>query len=112
MINIVKGDQHILLSFNETSLTLSLLDEVRNELIDLNENIILDLSSFNVVENHVIEELNNFARSTKEAKRSFIGYPCDCVIATKAITFECFPTKTEAQDVLFIEIVERELDGE
>jgi len=99
-----KGEEHIKLIVEGETTNVSVFKSALE--INLDGNILIDLSSMNQVDNDSIQFLNTFAIDHKAKHFSII-------VATphklEGLSFEVVPSVTEARDMIFMEITEREL---
>ena len=74
--------------------------------IELDGNILLDFSLISKVDSKSIEFLNSFAVAHKAKHFSIIATSPNEI---KGLEIEVVPTMTEARDLIFMEVTEREL---
>lgn len=100
-----KGDEHVKLIVEGVNTNVNVFKTALE--IDLNGNIIIDMSRMDEVDPMSIRFLNSFATSHKAKNLSII------VASPKKIKglqkLEVVPSITEARDIIFMEITEREL---
>lgn len=109
---ITEEDKHHLVAFSETEMSLEAVNELFVQLNQIDpDNIIIDLSKTENIESETLSELNTFAETWKQKNRSFLGFGLmEKYLVEDSFKFEIVPTLTEAQDILFMEIIERELE--
>jgi hypothetical protein len=99
-----KGDEYIRLIVEGQGVNVNTLKSALE--INLDGNILIDLTAMTGLNEDSISYLNEFANRHKTKRFSIL-------IASKnpieGITFEVVPTITEARDMIFMEITEREL---
>lgn len=100
----VKGDEHIKLVVEGETSNVNVFKSALE--INLNGNILIDLSAMPIVDEASIQFLNDF--SVKHKAKHF-----SIIVATphkiEGLNFDVVPTLTEARDMIFMEITEREL---
>tara|TARA_R110002050_G_scaffold204327_1_gene339654 strand:- start:144684 stop:145019 length:336 start_codon:yes stop_codon:yes gene_type:complete len=99
-----KGDEHIKLIVEGESTNVNVFKSALE--IDLNGNILIDLSTMPSVDSDSIEFLNEFGAKHKAKHYSII---IATTYAIDGIKIEVVPSVTEARDMIFMEITEREL---
>ena len=100
-----KGDEHLMLIVEGLNTNKSVFKSALN--IDLEANILLDLTRVEKVDIDSINYLNSFSKAHKDKKFSII-------VASKSklpglTQAEVVPTVSESRDLIFMEITEREL---
>jgi hypothetical protein len=100
-----KGDEHIKLIVEGNSTNVTALRSALE--IDLNGNILIDISSIPTVDPESVKFLNGFAKAHKAKQLSIIVATPHKINGLHKL--EVVPTVTEARDIIFMEITEREL---
>ena len=113
-ITITQNDQHKLVSILSRAIDDTLVAELITSLSKTEEdNVILDLSEVREMSNDAAEKLNLFVSGWKEKQLSLLGFGVEeSYLSPNSFEFEITPTLSEAQDIVFMEIVERELNSE
>ncbi len=101
----VKGDEHLVLVVEGESTNVGVFKSALE--IDMDANIILDISAMDKVDSASIKFLNNFADRHKTKHFSFLAVTKQKL--PNLTQMEIIPTIPEARDLLFMEITEREL---
>lgn len=107
-------DQHNLVAFTTSELSKVDIDNLSNSLnAEEANNVVLDFEGIKKVDDEALSALNDLAVNWKQKPLSFLGFGLsEEYLSQNSFEFEFTPTLTEAQDILFMEVVERELDSE
>ena len=101
----VKGDEHLVLVVEGESTKVGVLKSALE--IDLEANIIIDISAMDKVDNASIKFLNDFSDRHKAKNFSILAVTKQKF--PNLTQMEIVPTIPEARDLVFMEITEREL---
>lgn len=107
-MTIEEGENFIAITL-EANATAKELEELESEL-GYEQNFVVIIHNFSTFPEEVIEQLNHWKKRVKP-KKSFKF--CGRIEHLKAIfdSEDCAPTLTEARDLVFMEEVERDLNG-
>ena len=101
----VKGDEHLVLVVEGESTNVGVFTSALE--IDMDANIIVDISAMNKMDSASVKFLNEFADTHKAKHFSILAVTKHKV--PNLTQMEIVPTLPEARDLLFMEITEREL---
>ncbi len=100
-----KGDEHVKLIVEGLNTNVDVFKSTMD--INLDGNILIDLTAITSLDKDSVRFLNDFAQKHKAKNYSIIAATAHKIPALKQI--EIVPTVTEARDMIFMEITEREL---
>ncbi len=100
-----KGDEYVKLIVEGISTNVNVFKSALE--IDLNGNILIDISTIREVDPESVKYLNSFAKEHKAKRLSIIIATPHTIIGL--VKLEIVPTLSEARDIIFMEITEREL---
>lgn len=100
-----KGDEHVKLIVEGLNTNVDVFKSTMD--INLDGNILIDLTAITSLDKDSVQFLNDFAQKHKAKNYSIIVASTNKIPALKHI--EIVPTVTEARDMIFMEITEREL---
>ena len=100
-----KGDEHIKLIVEGNTTNVAVFKSALE--IDLNGNILIDTSRMLTIDPESVKYLNGFAKTHKAKHLSIIIATSHKINGLHKL--EVVPTVTEARDIIFMEITEREL---
>ncbi len=101
----VKGSEHLVLVVEGETSNVNVFKSALE--IDMDANIVIDISAMNVLDEGSLKFLNNFAVVHKAKHFSLFAVTKNKVAGLTKI--EIIPTVTEARELIFMEITEREL---
>lgn len=109
--SIEKGDKHLVVSCLEKNPSQELIKTIFAEYLSHFEdwNVVFNLSSIGTLEKDVIDTIEEWFLHVKNGDHSFIIACLDENIGHFLPNIEQVPSITEAQDLLFMEEVERDL---
>lgn len=101
----VKGNEHLILVVEGETSNFQVFKSALE--IDMDANIVIDISAMKKVDPDSLAFLNNFAVAHKAKNFSLLAVTKNKV--TGLTKMEIVPTVTEARELIFMEITEREL---
>ena len=112
-MNISRGEKHIVIEFKNSELTVDAIEKALNTVNDKyeNENIILKMDEVSDITDEAFNSLSFWNDYVLKNKRSFIIASLIEDLWDGIPEIEKTHTLSEAQDIIFLEEVERDIDN-
>lgn len=111
-MNISKGDKHVVVEFKCEKLTQADIEKAQDRVSEKyeNESIILRMANVADIEEKVFEMLSFWNETVKGRNKSFVIAELVEQLGTEVPEIEKTLTMSEAQDIIYMEEVERDID--